>query len=101
MSDNGEATQRLSCCAEASGDPVVRKFKPALQILYLRVCKLKLQWRARVEAWRDECPLTYENSDGKLHPQYVIEKLREKSGGKKEAEDWQKVRSNYHQDSYG
>ena len=24
----------------------------------------------------------------------------EKSGGKKEAEDWQKVRSNYHQDSY-
>ncbi|KAF2485151.1 AFG1-like ATPase-domain-containing protein [Neohortaea acidophila] len=25
----------------------------------------------------------------------------EKSGGKKEAEDWQKVRSNYHQDSYG
>lgn len=38
-------------------------------------------WLARIEEWRAECPLTYANDDGKLRPQYVIEKISEKTNG--------------------
>lgn len=37
-------------------------------------------WLARIDAWRAECPLEYEN-DGALRCQYVIERLRERTGG--------------------
>lgn len=39
-------------------------------------------WRARVEAWRAECPLTYSRHDGRLRAQYVIERLRARTGGR-------------------
>ncbi len=37
-------------------------------------------WRAQIEAWRRECPLGFERDD-KLRAQFVIERLREKTGG--------------------
>ena len=38
-------------------------------------------WLAQIERWRQECPLQYE-SDGQLRPQFVIQRLREKTGGR-------------------
>ncbi len=38
-------------------------------------------WLKRVKAWQDECPLTFDHSDGRLRAQYVIQKIREKTGG--------------------
>ncbi|PSQ75959.1 MAG: acetolactate synthase, large subunit, biosynthetic type [Bacteroidetes bacterium QH_8_67_23] len=40
-------------------------------------------WRAQIQTWKDEHPLTYDDAagDGKLRPQPVIEALREKTGG--------------------
>ena len=37
-------------------------------------------WLAQIRAWRDECPLSYEQDD-KLRAQFVIEKLSERSAG--------------------
>ncbi len=37
-------------------------------------------WLAQIEAWRQECPLAYEQ-DGKLRAQLVIEALRDKTQG--------------------
>ena len=37
-------------------------------------------WLAEIDAWRQECPLAYDQ-DGKLRAQYVIEQLREQTGG--------------------
>lgn len=39
-------------------------------------------WLERIDAWRAECPLTYEKQDDKLRVQYVIERLREKTQGR-------------------
>ncbi len=39
------------------------------------------EWLAKIETWRAECPLIYEQGDGKLRAQYVIERLRAKTGG--------------------
>lgn len=38
------------------------------------------EWLARIQEWKDECPLQYEN-DGKLRPQFVLQRLREKTKG--------------------
>jgi acetolactate synthase I/II/III large subunit len=38
-------------------------------------------WLAEIDAWRRECPIEYENSDGKLRAQYVIEQLSDYTGG--------------------
>ncbi len=37
-------------------------------------------WMSRIDAWRQQCPLTYED-DGVLRPQTVVQRLREKTGG--------------------
>lgn len=37
-------------------------------------------WLRRIEGWRQQCPLTYED-DGVLRPQTVVQRLREKTGG--------------------
>ena len=37
-------------------------------------------WLGQIQAWRDECPLSYEHDD-KLRAQAVIEKLRDKTNG--------------------
>ncbi len=38
-------------------------------------------WWKQIEAWREECPLTYEKDDGKLRTQFVLEKIYEKTKG--------------------
>src|SRR3989339_706863 len=38
-------------------------------------------WLAQINAWKDECPLTYEDNDGRLRTEYVIEKISEKTKG--------------------
>ena len=37
-------------------------------------------WLAQIDTWRQECPMTYEQ-DGKLRPQFILQRLREKTQG--------------------
>jgi acetolactate synthase-1/2/3 large subunit len=39
------------------------------------------EWWNEINQWRDECPLVYEDNDGQLRAEYVIEKLSEKTKG--------------------
>jgi acetolactate synthase-1/2/3 large subunit len=39
------------------------------------------KWWEQIEKWKDECPLTYETSDGKLRTQYVLDRLNEFTKG--------------------
>ncbi|HEX9658915.1 MAG TPA: biosynthetic-type acetolactate synthase large subunit, partial [Rhodothermales bacterium] len=39
------------------------------------------EWLAKIADWRTECPLEYADDDGALRCQYVIERLKEKTGG--------------------
>ncbi|MGE5496583.1 MAG: thiamine pyrophosphate-binding protein, partial [Syntrophothermus sp.] len=39
------------------------------------------EWWEQINAWRDECPLVYEDNDGRLRTEYVVEKLFEKTKG--------------------
>jgi len=38
-------------------------------------------WWEQIEKWKDECPLTYENNDGKLRTQHVLDRLNEFTKG--------------------
>lgn len=38
-------------------------------------------WLAQINAWKDECPLNYEDNDGRLRTEYVIERISEKTKG--------------------
>ena len=38
-------------------------------------------WLGKIEEWKKKHPLSYSRKDGKLKPQFVIEKLRELTGG--------------------
>ena len=38
-------------------------------------------WLEQIDGWREECPLAYETKDGRLRPQYVLDRLTEKTGG--------------------
>lgn len=39
------------------------------------------EWWAQIEQWKEECPLTYETSDGRLRSEYVISRLSELTKG--------------------
>jgi len=39
------------------------------------------EWWEQIEAWKEECPLEYDMSDGRLRAQYIIEKLSELTRG--------------------
>lgn len=39
------------------------------------------EWWEQIETWKQECPLEYDMSDGRLRAQYVIEKLSELTRG--------------------
>jgi len=39
------------------------------------------EWWDQLNAWRDECPLCYEDNDGRLRTQYVLERLSGKTKG--------------------
>jgi acetolactate synthase-1/2/3 large subunit len=38
-------------------------------------------WWHQINEWRDECPMQYEDNDGRLRTEYVIEKISEKTKG--------------------
>jgi len=38
-------------------------------------------WWAQIEQWKNECPLVYENEDGRLRSEYVISKLSDITQG--------------------
>ena len=38
-------------------------------------------WLAQINSWKEECPLDYENKDGRLRTEYVIERISEKTKG--------------------
>jgi acetolactate synthase-1/2/3 large subunit len=38
-------------------------------------------WWNQIYEWKDECPMQYEDNDGRLRTEYVIEKLSEKTNG--------------------
>jgi acetolactate synthase-1/2/3 large subunit len=38
-------------------------------------------WWDKIEAWKKECPLVYNSSDGELRPQYVFERISELTKG--------------------
>jgi acetolactate synthase-1/2/3 large subunit len=38
-------------------------------------------WWKQIYEWKDECPMIYEDNDGRLRTEYVIEKLSEKTNG--------------------
>jgi acetolactate synthase-1/2/3 large subunit len=42
---------------------------------------IRKSWLRQIEAWREERPLAYEQSDEVIKPQFVIEKLYELTGG--------------------
>ncbi|MEK6742044.1 MAG: biosynthetic-type acetolactate synthase large subunit [Nitrospirota bacterium] len=42
---------------------------------------IRKSWIKQIDAWREERPLTYEQSDEVIKPQFVIEKLYELTGG--------------------
>ncbi|MBI5808697.1 MAG: biosynthetic-type acetolactate synthase large subunit [Ignavibacteriales bacterium] len=39
------------------------------------------EWLAQIEEWKNECPLVYEDNDGRLRSEFVIEKIFEKTNG--------------------
>ncbi|MEW6702195.1 MAG: biosynthetic-type acetolactate synthase large subunit [Bacteroidota bacterium] len=39
------------------------------------------EWWNQIYEWKDECPLNYEDNDGKLRTEFVIEKLSRKTKG--------------------
>ena len=38
-------------------------------------------WLEQIQAWKEECPLEYEQGDGRLRAQYVLERLRRHTKG--------------------
>ncbi len=39
------------------------------------------EWGEQINNWKEECPLEYETNDGQLRPQFVLERLSEKTKG--------------------
>jgi acetolactate synthase-1/2/3 large subunit len=39
------------------------------------------KWLLQINEWKQECPLEYENKDGRLRTEYVIERISEKTKG--------------------
>ncbi len=39
------------------------------------------KWLEQIKKWQQECPLQYDNSDGQLRPQFIIEKISEMTKG--------------------
>jgi len=39
------------------------------------------EWWEEINAWREECPLSYDSSDGLLRTEYIIERISDKTKG--------------------
>jgi acetolactate synthase-1/2/3 large subunit len=54
---------------------VLERLEPLIEVAHTK------DWLEQIDLWKQECPLTYEKTDGRLRAQYVIEKLREYTKG--------------------
>ena len=62
---------------------VVANIKDVLQILNQNpIYKDYAGWHDQIKCWKQEHPLTYKHADGRIQPQYVVEKLCELTQGK-------------------
>jgi len=63
--------------------PVVGDVKKILaeMITYMDKKPKINDWWKQINTWKQECPLNYENKDGKLRTEYVLEKISEKTKG--------------------
>jgi acetolactate synthase I/II/III large subunit len=63
--------------------PIVGDVKHILAELASEISKAPdtSEWWEQIYSWKDECPLVYEDKDGRLRTEYVIEKLSEKTKG--------------------
>jgi acetolactate synthase-1/2/3 large subunit len=62
--------------------PVVGDAKTILkEMINLLEKKERKGWLKQIKEWKSQYPLSYSNSDGKLHPQFIIEKLLEMTEG--------------------
>jgi acetolactate synthase-1/2/3 large subunit len=63
--------------------PIVGDVKKVLGQLKSAMPKAPVldDWWADIEAWKKECPLDYDSSDGQLRTQYVLERLCELTDG--------------------
>lgn len=63
--------------------PIVGDVKHILAELASEISKAPdtKEWWNQIYSWKDECPLFYEDRDGRLRTEYVIEKLSEKTKG--------------------
>jgi acetolactate synthase I/II/III large subunit len=63
--------------------PIVGDVKHILAELASEMPKIPdtKEWLAQIQDWKDECPLDYEDNDGRLRTEYVIEKISEKTKG--------------------
>ncbi|MBU1095423.1 MAG: acetolactate synthase, large subunit, biosynthetic type [Ignavibacteriae bacterium HGW-Ignavibacteriae-2] len=39
------------------------------------------EWLNQINSWREQCPLEYEKNDGRLRPEFILEKISEKTNG--------------------
>ncbi len=62
------------CAILGNVETVLQRLTPLVE------AKDTTDWLQQIDAWRQECPLQYQN-DGQLHAQGVIEQLRDKTGG--------------------
>ncbi len=63
--------------------PIVGDAKDILKSLTKQVKKKnRKDWHDKISAWKKQYPLTYNKEDGRLKPQYVVEKLWEVTKGK-------------------
>ncbi|GAB5521562.1 MAG: biosynthetic-type acetolactate synthase large subunit [Rhodothermales bacterium] len=61
---------------------IVGNVKNTLQaLLPLVEAKDTTEWLAQIDEWKAECPLSYPNDDDVLRPQYVIDRIWEKTQG--------------------
>lgn len=61
--------------------PVIGDVKSVLEVMEPLISAPATDaWLAQIDEWKAECPMEYA-SDGALRPQFVLQRLREKTGG--------------------
>ncbi len=62
--------------------PVVGDAKHTLREMLKSAKQLKIkEWLRDIEEWKKTHPLTYDNNDGLLHPQYIVEQIYRVTNG--------------------
>jgi len=63
------------CAIVGDAQEVLKQLEPKVEP------KDTSDWLAQIDAWRKECPLSYETTDGDIAPQSVVEQIYEKTQG--------------------